>query len=181
MATSLGAKVNEELSLAESIVDSDLEAFEAMFTTVTNATITTTTIESVATMTTTTTTTTTTASQKRHKKYEYKFDEEQSSSDSSGACANKSDDSSELSSNEESEEEKQQRRNKRVTTHLVAAKYGTTKVYDALKSSTSIKVVTPEWLINCNFKWTKCDEEEFKLTKEYEYKNCIFHHEYNLH
>jgi hypothetical protein len=40
-------------------------------------------------------------------------------------------------------------------------------------------VVTPEWLIESNFKWEKCDESQFKLTKEYEYKHCAFHQEYN--
>ncbi len=40
-------------------------------------------------------------------------------------------------------------------------------------------MVTPEWLIESNFKWEKCDENQFKLTKEYEYKHCAFHQEYN--
>jgi hypothetical protein len=75
---------------------------------------------------------------------------------------------------------KQLEQKKLYTTHLVAAKYGTCKVHEALKSSKRpIHVVTPDWLINCNFKWIKCDEQEYKLTKEYDYKNCLFHQEYN--
>jgi hypothetical protein len=59
------------------------------------------------------------------------------------------------------------------------AKFGTSKVLDALKSKRPVKVVTPEWLIQSNFKWEKCDENQFKLTKQYEYKHCAFHQEYN--
>lgn len=64
---------------------------------------------------------------------------------------------------------KKMTRRKRYTTHLVAAKFGTSKVHEALKSKRKVNVVTPEWLINCNFKWEKCDETLFALTKEYEY------------
>lgn len=64
------------------------------------------------------------------------------------------------------------------TTHLVAAKFGTGKVHEALKSKKPIRVVTPEWLLDCSYQWTRCDENDYKLTKEYEYKNCVFHQEY---
>jgi hypothetical protein len=73
------------------------------------------------------------------------------------------------------------------TTHLVAANYGTSKVHDALKMISSNKtkkqlfIVQPEWLIECYHKWDNCDEKEFALTKDYEYKNCLFHQEYNFY
>ncbi|RNA11437.1 RNA polymerase II subunit A C-terminal domain phosphatase [Brachionus plicatilis] len=98
---------------------------------------------------------------------EYNFDENDSRSSCSGATR--------------SDESSDHQKSKKFTTHLVAAKYGTSKVHDALKSKISIKVVTPEWLINCNYKWIPCDEESYKLTKDYDYKNCLFHHEYNMH
>ena len=73
------------------------------------------------------------------------------------------------------------------TTHLVAANYGTSKVHDALKMISSNKttkqlfIVQPEWLIECYQKWAKCEEKEFALNKDYEYKNCLFHQEYNFY
>jgi hypothetical protein len=43
---------------------------------------------------------------------------------------------------------------------LVAAKHGTSKVHDASKCSKhKIHVVTPEWLIESNYKWIKCKDE----------------------
>ena len=105
-------------------------------------------------------------------KYEYNFDDEESSSSSGGDTRS---DDSEIVKNSSGLDSKKRRR---YTTHLVAAKYGTSKVHDALKSKRPIKVVTPEWLINCAYKWIHCDEDEYKLTKEYDYKNCIFHEEY---
>ena len=66
------------------------------------------------------------------------------------------------------------------TLELIAkAKYGTCKVHDALKSKRAVHVVTPEWLIESNFKWERCDENQYRLSKDYEYKNCAFHQEYN--
>lgn len=137
------------------------------------------------------------------RKYEYTFDDEDSDSNCSGSnYFLKSDDSSSESdddstngsavkfslnddpnakSSSSSSANSKTKKKKRPTTHLVAAKYGTIKVHEALKSKIPIKVVTPEWLISCNFKWLRCDENDFKLTKEYDYKNCIFHHEYNYH
>lgn len=98
---------------------------------------------------------------------EYSFDDNDSRSSCSGGT--------------KSEESSDNQKTRKFTTHLVAAKYGTSKVYDVLRSKIPIKVVTPEWLINCNYKWIKCDEEMYKLNKDYEYKNCLFHHEYNMH
>jgi hypothetical protein len=73
------------------------------------------------------------------------------------------------------------------TTHLVAANYGTSKVHEALKlislnkSVKQLFIVQPEWLIECYQKWVRVDEEPFLLNKDYEYKNCLFHQEYNLY
>jgi hypothetical protein len=134
----------------------------------------------------------------KRRKYEYNFDDEDSDSNCSGSnYFFKSDDSSESSSEDSMNPTNggvnfsleppadgvttAKKKKKRFTTHLVAAKYGTIKVHDALRSKLPIKVVTPEWLINCNYKWKRCDENDFKLTKEYDYKNCIFHHEHNYH
>ena len=103
----------------------------------------------------------------KNNKYEYNFASD-SFSESSGADSSSS-------------EENETKSKKRYTTHLVAAKYGTSKVHEALKSKPPIHVVTPEWLISSNYRWTRCDENKFKLTKEYDYKNCAFHNEYNMH
>lgn len=144
----------------------------------------------------------------KNRRYQYNFDDEYSSNSSGGEF--KSEDEEEIyeevetyynyeNSNNENISDSNSNSNlldkkninnkqlvkkklKKYTTHLVGAKYGTSKVHDALKfSKRLIKVVTPEWLINCNFKWIKCDENDYRLTKEYEYKNCIFHQEYNLY
>ncbi|CAF0832734.1 unnamed protein product [Brachionus calyciflorus] len=130
MATSLGARVNENLVLADE--ESDMENFE-----------------------------------KKTSDLEYNYDDNDSSSSCSGGTR--------------SDESSNSQTLPKFTTHLVAAKFGTSKVHDALKSKFPIKVVTPEWLIDCNYRWEKCDEEAYKLTKEYDYKNCLFHHEYNMH
>jgi hypothetical protein len=150
MATSLGAKVNEELVLPTS------EDIDKMKDIVISNT----------------------------KKYEYNYDEETNSS-SSGADFKSSNESindqnskSDPASTEATKNPADINKSKRFTTHLVAAKYGTCKVHEALKAKPPIKVVTPEWLINSNFKWIKCDEDLFKLTKDYDYKNCVFHEEY---
>jgi RNA polymerase II subunit A-like phosphatase len=102
------------------------------------------------------------------KTYEYSYDDDETSSSSN--CSGGA--NSRLSTTSK----------KRYTTHLVAAKYGTSKVHEASKcSGHKINVVTPEWLINSNYRWMKCDEKLFGLTKEYDYKNCMFHNEYNMH
>ena len=73
------------------------------------------------------------------------------------------------------------------TTHLVAANYGTSKVREALKIASlnrnkkQLFIVQPEWLIECYQKWSKCDEKDFLLNEDYEYKNCLFHQEYNVY
>lgn len=69
------------------------------------------------------------------------------------------------------------------TTHLVAANYGTSKVHEAqklAKTNNNIHIVTPEWLIECNYKWIRCDESDYQLTRTYDYKYCLFHIEYNI-
>ena len=114
----------------------------------------------------------------KKKTCEYNYDES-SSSNTSGGDASKADssfgsdsnddDSVGLSgSNDEKAAAKKSGKRKRYTTHLVAAKFGTSKVHEALKSKRKVHVVTPEWLINCNFKWEKCVEQLFALTKDYE-------------
>lgn len=54
------------------------------------------------------------------------------------------------------------------TTHLVAAKWGTTKVNRCLKHP-EIKMVTPEWLLACLERWEKVDETSFTLSQSYVY------------
>ena len=49
-----------------------------------------------------------------------------------------------------------------ATTHLVAAKLGTSKVNHALRDK-AIKVVTPDWLWCCAHRWEKVDERLFLL------------------
>ena len=155
MATSLGAKINEELVLPTSPVN-HLEGEEPDLSNSNPVS--------------------------KPKKYEYNYDDdEETNSSSSGAdfkSSNESINEDSSSQPKSSANLKQNVRPKRYTTHLVAAKYGTCKVHEALKSKPPIKVVTPEWLINCNFKWVKCDEDQFKLTKDYDYKSCVFHEEY---
>ncbi|KAI7697790.1 hypothetical protein SSS_10017 [Sarcoptes scabiei] len=51
------------------------------------------------------------------------------------------------------------------TTHLIAAKWGTTKVNRCLKYK-QIKIVDPNWLLACGEQWTKVDEKPYLLTKE---------------
>ena len=115
MARSLGAKVNEDLIIADQVGDSDVEAFEALlaesidFTTVTSSTTSTTTSE------TTITTTVTSASASSHTildaldhfNYdEYTFEDVESSSECSGGdYTNRS--SSEDDEFEEEEEEEE--------------------------------------------------------------------------
>lgn len=55
-----------------------------------------------------------------------------------------------------------------ATTHLVAAKWGTAKVYQARKTGSAIKIVTPQWLWCCVERWEREDERLFLLTKESE-------------
>ncbi|EYC01942.1 hypothetical protein Y032_0103g3549 [Ancylostoma ceylanicum] len=50
------------------------------------------------------------------------------------------------------------------TTHLIAVRWGTTKVMAAFKMG--IPIVTPHWLYACVEKLTKVDEKEFELTKD---------------
>jgi len=125
------------------------------------------------------------AKKSKSRNYEYSYDESSSSNTSGGDSKN---DDSSFSSNDSVplspqnfEIKNKEKKPKRYTTHLVAAKFGTSKVHEALKSKRKVWVVTPEWLINCNFKWERCKEKLFALTKEYEYKNCSFHNEYNMH
>lgn len=107
----------------------------------------------------------------QHKKYEYSYDDDETSSSSNCSGGNKA-----------RKHDNNKTKKKQYTTHLVAAKHGTSKVHEALKcTKQKIYVVTPEWLINSNYKWIKCDEKMYRLTKEYDYKNCIFHNEYNMH
>lgn len=54
------------------------------------------------------------------------------------------------------------------TTHLVAAKWGTAKVYQARKAGSSIKIVTPQWLWCCVERWEREDERLFLLSKDTE-------------
>ncbi|XP_022082329.1 RNA polymerase II subunit A C-terminal domain phosphatase-like isoform X2 [Acanthaster planci] len=49
-----------------------------------------------------------------------------------------------------------------ATTHLVAAKAGTSKVHTAQRAK-SIHIVTPEWLWCCWERWQRVDEHLFKL------------------
>ncbi|XP_011299928.1 RNA polymerase II subunit A C-terminal domain phosphatase [Fopius arisanus] len=49
------------------------------------------------------------------------------------------------------------------TTHLVAIKPGTAKVYAAKKNS-GIKIVNPDWLWSCAERWERVDERLFPLT-----------------
>jgi RNA polymerase II subunit A-like phosphatase len=51
------------------------------------------------------------------------------------------------------------------TTHVIAGKQ-TMKVHQALQNN--IKVVTPEWLIDCYEQWEKKKEENYILTSEYD-------------
>ena len=51
------------------------------------------------------------------------------------------------------------------TTHLVAAKWGTQKVYEA-KRHKKIHMVTPEWLWCCYERWERVDERLFNLKRE---------------
>lgn len=155
MATSLGARVNEHLVLGDESDSNDSENENSE------------------------------APKKTSRNYEYSYDESSSSNTSGGdskldsSFSSTSNDSVALSVSNDAKIKKKKK--KRYTTHLVAAKYGTSKVHEALKSKRKVKVVTPEWLINCNFKWEKCDETLYALTKEYECKNCSFHADYNLH
>uniref|UniRef100_A0A915BL73 RNA polymerase II subunit A C-terminal domain phosphatase n=1 Tax=Parascaris univalens TaxID=6257 RepID=A0A915BL73_PARUN len=51
------------------------------------------------------------------------------------------------------------------TTHVIAARWGTTKVHDARRRA-NIAIVNPRWLYACVERWEKADEKEFELTKE---------------
>lgn len=182
MAKSLGAKVNENLILSdenndnESIYNNQEEREENLI----SADILNSNQSSMIV-------------KKNNRRYQYSFDDEYISNSSGGEFRSDDDEYEVHYYNPESDLEqndyKSINKNKKVvkkklkrhTTHLVAAKHGTSKVHDALKSKLPIKVVTPEWLIDCNFKWAHCNEDEYKLTKEYDYRTCIFHQEYNMH
>ncbi|KAK6105216.1 FCP1-like phosphatase phosphatase domain protein [Brugia pahangi] len=51
------------------------------------------------------------------------------------------------------------------TTHVIAARWGTTKVHEAEKLS-NIHIVNPKWLFTCVERWEKADEKEFELLKD---------------
>ncbi|CAG9531055.1 unnamed protein product [Cercopithifilaria johnstoni] len=51
------------------------------------------------------------------------------------------------------------------TTHVIAARWGTTKVYEANKLP-NISIVNPKWLFACVERWEKADEKEFELLKD---------------
>ncbi|VDK50483.1 unnamed protein product [Anisakis simplex] len=51
------------------------------------------------------------------------------------------------------------------TTHVIAARWGTSKVHDARKRP-NIAIVNPRWLYACVERWEKADEKDFELTKE---------------
>jgi RNA polymerase II subunit A-like phosphatase len=55
------------------------------------------------------------------------------------------------------------------TTHVVAGKQ-TFKVYQARQNN--IKVVTPEWLVDCYEQWEKKPEENYMLTADYKVRKC---------
>ncbi|CAF1274568.1 unnamed protein product [Adineta steineri] len=55
------------------------------------------------------------------------------------------------------------------TTHVIAGKQ-TYKVYQARQNN--IKVVTPEWLIDCYEQWEKKSEENYVLTPDYNVQQC---------
>ncbi len=54
------------------------------------------------------------------------------------------------------------------TTHLVAAKLGTTKVRTAQKAS-GVQLVNPDWLWTCAERWERVDERLFPLTGDSSY------------
>ena len=58
--------------------------------------------------------------------------------------------------------DKNKDKDKEATTHLVAAKLGTSKVHIARKLK-HIKVVTPEWLFSCAERWELVEERIFLL------------------
>uniref|UniRef100_A0A158Q8S8 RNA polymerase II subunit A C-terminal domain phosphatase n=1 Tax=Elaeophora elaphi TaxID=1147741 RepID=A0A158Q8S8_9BILA len=51
------------------------------------------------------------------------------------------------------------------TTHVIAARWGTTKVHEANKLP-NISIVNPKWLFACVERWEKADEKEFELLKD---------------
>uniref|UniRef100_A0A1I7VZQ7 RNA polymerase II subunit A C-terminal domain phosphatase n=2 Tax=Loa loa TaxID=7209 RepID=A0A1I7VZQ7_LOALO len=51
------------------------------------------------------------------------------------------------------------------TTHVIAARWGTTKVHEAHKLP-NIHIVNPKWLFTCVERWEKADEKEFELLKD---------------
>ncbi|KAL3997783.1 FCP1-like phosphatase phosphatase domain protein [Acanthocheilonema viteae] len=51
------------------------------------------------------------------------------------------------------------------TTHVIAARWGTTKVHEAQKLP-NISIVNPKWLFACVERWEKADEKEFELLKD---------------
>ncbi|VDM43688.1 unnamed protein product [Toxocara canis] len=51
------------------------------------------------------------------------------------------------------------------TTHVIAARWGTTKVHDARKRP-NVAIVNPRWLYACVERWEKADEKDFELTRE---------------
>ncbi|VDK83663.1 unnamed protein product [Onchocerca ochengi] len=51
------------------------------------------------------------------------------------------------------------------TTHVIAARWGTTKVHEAQKLP-NVYIVNPKWLFMCVERWEKADEKEFELLKD---------------
>ncbi|VDK89108.1 unnamed protein product [Litomosoides sigmodontis] len=51
------------------------------------------------------------------------------------------------------------------TTHVIAARWGTTKVHEAHKLP-NISIVNPKWLFACVERWEKADEKEFELLRD---------------
>uniref|UniRef100_A0A915PM48 RNA polymerase II subunit A C-terminal domain phosphatase n=1 Tax=Setaria digitata TaxID=48799 RepID=A0A915PM48_9BILA len=51
------------------------------------------------------------------------------------------------------------------TTHVIAARWGTTKVCEAQKLP-NIYIVNPKWLFTCVERWERADEKEFELLKD---------------
>lgn len=54
---------------------------------------------------------------------------------------------------------------RKSTSHLVAGRWGTTKVHAAIQME-SLKVVVPQWIYSCFERWEHVDERLFVLTKE---------------
>uniref|UniRef100_A0A0N5AM47 RNA polymerase II subunit A C-terminal domain phosphatase n=1 Tax=Syphacia muris TaxID=451379 RepID=A0A0N5AM47_9BILA len=51
------------------------------------------------------------------------------------------------------------------TTHVIAARWGTSKVHEALKRG-NVAIVNPKWLYACVERWEKADEAKYELERE---------------